>query len=308
MNKLDRKNLVCVLGPTGVGKSRISLRLAKTFGGEIINCDSMQVYKGFDIGTDKIAPSVRQKIPHHLIDIKSPWEQFTAAEFARLSLEAAEDILKRGLLPIITGGTGLYFSALFNGLFPEGQKDPSVRTKLEAEFRKKGLESLRQRLEEIDPGISQRISPNDKIRIIRALEVFETTGIPMSHHFQKTRSFVEDYFVLKIGLILERDLLVKKIEKRVDRMFERGIIQEVQTLLDSGISSHVPAFRALGYKHVLNFLNGKTTKEEAVLLMKQDTRRYAKRQKTWFRKMKGIRWFSPKEFRPIREYIEKNLK
>lgn len=302
-----KKNLVCILGPTGVGKSRVSLRLAKFFDGEVINCDSMQVYKGFDIGTDKVTPAVRKTVPHHLIDIKSPQEQFTAAEFVQRSLEAAGDILQRGRLPIITGGTGLYFSALFNGLFPEGKKDPAVRGRLEEVCRKKGLETLRRRLEKADPVYSRKIGINDKVRIIRALEVFESTGKPISEHFRNTKSFVRDFHILKIGLILERSRLYRMIEDRVDKMFQRGIIREVRELLARGVPSDVPAFRALGYKQVLSFLNGDISREEAVRLMKQETRRYAKRQQTWFRKMKDIRWFSPEDVLSIKKYIQKNL-
>ena len=291
-----------------MGKSEISIQIAKNFAGEIINCDSMQVYKGFDIGTDKIPPEKREGIPHHLIDVVDPITQFTAADFVSTALAATESILRRKKLPIIVGGTGLYLKTLLDGLFPEGKSHPEVRQKLEREAGKKGLAVLWTRLKEVDPVYSQKISKNDKIRIIRALEVFHSTGKPLSQHFSKTQSSVKDFHILKIGLKLERRVLNQKIEDRVDKMFERGIVAEVQGLRDSGIPEDAAPFRALGYKHVLKLLNREINQEEAKSLTKRDTRHYAKRQMTWFRKMEGIQWFSPPEYRSIAEYLKKNLK
>jgi tRNA dimethylallyltransferase len=291
-----------------VGKSEISIKIAKNFAGEIINCDSMQVYKGFDIGTDKIPPEKREGIPHHLIDVVDPSAQFTAAEFVSMALEATESILRRGKLPIIVGGTGLYLKTLLDGLFPGGKSHPEIRQELEAEAKKKGVAVLWKRLMEVDPVYSQKISKNDKVRIIRALEVFHSTGKPLSEHFSKTQSFVKDFHILKIGLKLESKVLYQKIEERVEKMFERGIVDEVQTLRDSGIPEDAPPFRALGYKHILKLLNKEISQEEAKSLTKRDTRHYAKRQMTWFRKMEGIQWFSPLEFPSIAEYVQKKLK
>jgi tRNA dimethylallyltransferase len=291
-----------------VGKSEISIKIAKNFAGEIINCDSMQVYKGFDIGTDKILPEKREGIPHHLIDVADPSTQFTAAEFVSMALEATESILRRGKLPIIVGGTGLYLKTFLDGLFPGGKSHPEIRQELEAEATKKGVAVLWKRLMEVDPVYSQKISKNDKVRIIRALEVFHFTGKPLSEHFSKTQSFVKDFHILKIGLKLESKVLYQKIEERVEKMFERGIVDEVQTLRDSGIPEDAPPFRALGYKHILKFLNKEISQEEAKSLTKRDTRHYAKRQMTWFRKMEGIQWFSPLDFPSIAEYVRKKLK
>jgi len=304
----ETKNLIIVLGPTGVGKSSTTIRLAKKLGGEIINCDSMQVYKDFDIGTDKIPLEKREGIPHHLLDIVSPSTQFTAADFAHLALKTAKNIVKRNKIPFIVGGTGLYLKALLNGLFPEGKSDPLRRQKLEKEAREKGIESLRARLKKIDPVYAQKIGSNDKIRIIRALEVFETTQKPLSEHFLNTKSFVKDFDIIKIGLKLERQELYKRIEKRADKMYKRGIIREVQGLLQKGVKKNSPPFRALGYKHALKFLKKEISLEEAITLTKRNTRHYAKRQMTWFRKMKGINWFSPNDFSSIMRYIKKNLK
>jgi len=304
----EEKNLIIILGPTGVGKSAATLKLAKVFNGEIINCDSMQVYKGFDIGTDKLPIEKRENIHHHLIDILSPEKQFTAADFVQKALSAIESIHKKKKLPFITGGTGLYLKALLDGLFPEGKKDPAIRQKLEQEVKEKGLKYLREKLEKIDPSYARKIGKNDKIRIIRALEVFNTTKKSLSEHFKNTKSYVTDFHIIRIGLKLERQELYKHIEDRVDRMFERGIVKEVQSLIKKGVKEKSPPFRALGYKQILEYQKGKISLEQAVSLTKRETRHYAKRQMTWFKKMKGIRWFSTHEFSAIQEHIKINLK
>lgn len=296
-----------VLGPTAVGKSETVIRLAKQFGGEIINCDSMQVYQGFDIGTDKVPPEKRENIPHHLIGITDPSTQFTAADFVRLALKAIEDIQKRKKLPIITGGTGLYLKALLDGLFPEGKKVPSIRKRLEQKAQQKGLEPMWKKLEEVDPSYAQKIGKKDKIRIIRALEVFYASHKPLSEHFARTRSFVEDFHIIKIGLKLERSMIYKKIEERVDRMFQRGIVEEVRSLLEQGVGQDSPPFRALGYAQVLKYLREEISLEQAIELTKKETRRYAKRQMTWFRKMKGIHWFSAEDLSSIIKCLQDHI-
>jgi tRNA dimethylallyltransferase len=290
-----------------VGKSATSIKLAKKFKGMIINCDSMQVYKGFDIGTDKLPPEKRENIPHYLLDIIDPHIQFTAADFANQALEAIESILKQKKLPIIVGGTGLYLKALLDGLFPGPGRDSNLRQKLEKKAAEKGLEYLRKKLEEVDPDYAQKIGRKDKMRIIRALEVFDLTKKPFSEHFQNTESLIKDFNILKIGLKLNRKELYKRIEERVDKMFKSGIINEVENLLINGVKEDSPPFRALGYKHVLKYLKKEITREEALEFTKRDTRHYAKRQLTWFRKMEGIRWFSPYDFPSLAAYIEKNL-
>jgi len=303
----ETKILVIVLGPTAAGKSAMAIRLAQEFRGEIINCDSMQVYKGFDIGTDKINRDQKKDIPHHLLDIADPSSQFTAAEFVRHALKAIESIRKKQKLPIIAGGTGLYLKALLQGLFPEGKKDPAIRERLEQQAREKGLEFLRKSLLRVDPVYAKKIGERDKIRIIRALEVFHATKIPISEHFANTRSLVADYFILKIGLTLERSALYKKIEDRVDRMFAMGIVEEVKGLLEKGVNPDSPPFRALGYRQVLKILRGDISYEEAIDGTKKETRHYAKRQMTWFRKMPGIQWFSPDDFPSIATYVKSYL-
>ena len=296
-----------ILGPTGVGKSRTALQLAHRFRGEVISCDSMQVYRGFDIGTDKLPPDAREGIPHHLLDIVDPSVQFTAADFVRAADEAARAITARGSLPIITGGTGLYLKALIEGLFPEGRRDESIRRELEQEAHSRGLEHLWRRLDGVDPDYARKIGQRDRVRIIRALEVYRATGVPLSSHFPLTRSLVSDFNLIRIGLRLDRTELYARINRRVDRMFADGIVEEARGILASGVSAASPPFRALGYRQVLRFLLGEVSEAEAADLTKRETRHYAKRQMTWFRKMEGIRWFSPSELEEISEHISSGL-
>lgn len=291
-----------------MGKSATAIKLAEQLEGEVINCDSMQVYKGFDTGTDKVSLQKRKQIHHHLLDVWKPDCQFTAADFVRLALQAIESIVSRKKLPIITGGTGLYLKALLDGLFPEGKRDPRIRQELEQRAQKNGLESLREELRRVDPQSFKKIGKNDKIRIIRALEVYYLTGKTLSENFLNTQSYVKDFNVVKIGLTLPRKELYHKIEQRVDKMFRQGLVEETQELLNKGIDESSPPFRALGYKHVLKYLKKEISLEEAVNSTKKDTRHYAKRQITWFRKMKGIRWFSPYDFYSIVGYIQGHLK
>ncbi|MFO7866126.1 MAG: tRNA (adenosine(37)-N6)-dimethylallyltransferase MiaA [Candidatus Aminicenantes bacterium] len=303
----EKRNLVIILGPTGVGKSATAVKLARCFSGEIINCDSMQVYRGFDIGTDKISEEKKQGIPHHLLDAASPASQFTAADFVRLSLKAMKEIRGRGKLPIITGGTGLYLKALLDGLFPEDSKDLSIRNNLKKEASSKGWDELWSRLLQVDPEYAQKISPNDKVRIIRALEVHQATGIPLSRHFPKTEPFIKNDNLVIIGLKLDRESLYQRINNRVEAMMEKGLTAEVKNLIGRGVPESAPSFRALGYKYILSSLHGEISLTEAVRLTKRDTRRYAKRQMTWFKKMRGIHWFSPYDFPLIKKHVEERL-
>jgi len=301
------KNLVIILGPTGVGKSAAGVYLAEKFNGEIINCDSMQVYKEFDIGTDKPTAEMQQRAPHHLLDIIAWSTQFTAADFVREALAAIRLVEGKGKLPFIVGGTGLYLKALLEGLFPGPGKDAKLRERLEKEARTEGLDSLRKKLEEVDPSYARVIGPRDKMRIIRALEVYYLTGQPISLHFLNTRPPLSDFHLLKIGLQLDRKELYRRIEERVETMFKKGIVAEVENLLAKGVEPSAPPFRALGYKYVLQFLQKNISLEEAVAMTKRDTRRYAKRQVTWFKKMARINWFAAADYSSLSRFLEANL-
>jgi len=303
----DKNALIAIVGATGVGKSALALALAPRIGGEIISCDSMQVYKGFDIGTNKPSAEDRKKVPHHLLDILDGTAQFTAADFAALAFNAIIAIGRRGGLPLVVGGTGLYFKALLDGLFPGPGRDETVRRALDREAQEHGLDHLWKQLEAVDPTYAKKIGSNDRVRIIRALEVYAVTGVPLSTHFGRTQSRLQDYVALKIGLQWEREELYRTIDARVDRMFERGLVEEVQALLASGVGETAPPFKALGYKFVLSFLKGRVGLEEAVARTKIETRHYAKRQMTWFRKMDGVRWFRADDSEAIYAHIEQSL-
>jgi tRNA dimethylallyltransferase len=293
-----------ILGPTAVGKSELSARLAGRFGGEIINGDSMQVYRGFDIGTGKPTLEEQAGVPHHLLSFVDPLSQFCAMDFIRETLRSLDGVRSRKALPFIVGGTGLYLKALLDGLFPGPGRDPGLRKKLEGEAAATGLENLWLRLERVDPDYAQKIGPRDRIRIIRAMEVYELTGIPISRHFQNTAGFLQDFHCLRIGLQLERRELTRRIEERVDKMFEHGLVAEAEALRRRGIPEDAPPFRALGYKQALMVLRREITAEAAKAQVKQETRQYAKRQMTWFRKMAEIHWFGPQDGEAIAALIE----
>ncbi len=299
--------LVVVLGPTAVGKSRVAVDLALRFGGEVISGDSIQVYRGFEIGTDKPGPEERRGVPHHLIDIADPEVQYTAADFVRDALAAARAVAARGRLPVVAGGTGLYLKALIEGLFPGPGRDPALRAALEAEAKAEGLETLFRRLEAVDPDYARKIRSRDRVRIIRALEVHTVTGKPISEHFRETRPPVEGHRLVRVGLELDRPALIRRIDERVERMFARGLVEEVRGLLERGVPEGCPAFRALGYSHVLRLLRGEVSRAEAVALTKTDTRQYAKRQMTWFRKMAEVAWFSPDDRPGLERHLQNRL-
>jgi len=300
----DAPSFVLLVGPTGAGKSDLALALAERTGGEIVNADSMQVYRGFDIGTDKPSAEARRRVPHHLLDIIDARAQFTAADFAARALAAIADIGGRGRRPFVVGGTGLYVRALLDGLFPGPGRDDALRAALEREAREAGLDALWRRLAGADPAYAAKVGPRDRIRIVRALEVQTLTGRTMTENFRETRSRVADFRILKIGLARERADLVRRIEARTDRMFERGLVEEAAGLIASGLDETAPPFRALGYRHVLGHLKGEIGRDEAIALTKIDTRRYAKRQMTWFRKMEGLMWYGPDAAAEIEARIE----
>jgi tRNA dimethylallyltransferase len=307
--ELKARKVLIIVGPTASGKSGTALSIAQKYSGEIISCDSMQVYRGFDIGTDKPSGDARKSVPHHLIDLIEPEEQFSAADFARRAVSEAEKIVQRGHLPIVVGGTGLYHKALVEGLFPGPGRDLVLRQKLRQEAEQKGLPALYQKLNDVDPEYAKKVTEKDMVRIIRALEVYHLTGKPISEHFRQTASPAKNkgFILHQIGLKLEKKELYRRIEERVDRMFARGIVEEVRNLLARGISVQAPPFRGLGYRQVLKYIKGEMSLQEAIRLTKIETRHYAKRQLTWFKKSPGILWFEAEDRQAIDQYISENL-
>ncbi len=292
-----KPKIIIILGPTGVGKSEVAIEVALEVGGEIINADSQQVYRTMDIGTGKPAPEQRQKVRHYLIDIVDPDEEFNAALFRQRALKSIEEICSRGRNVILCGGTGLYIRALTHGLFIGPSKDPGIRNRIGQEVKEKGLGSLYQRLQEADPDAASSIHPNDRQRIIRALEVFAVTGKGMSQ-WQREHGFKENPFEsLKIGLNREREELYDLINRRCEEMVSHGLADEVRGLVDRGYSLDLKPLQSVGYRHIGLYLSGAVSLEDALSLMKRDTRHLAKRQLTWFRSDKEVRWFHPERER-----------
>jgi len=288
---VTRPRVVAVLGPTASGKSALGLALAERHNGEIINCDSTAVYRGFDIGTDKLPIEARRGIPHHLIDIADPAEVYTAAGFARDAAAAIRDIHARGKLPILVGGTGFYYRALTRGLFPGPGADDQLRARLNRIADRRGPERLHRLLQRVDTESAARIMPRDLKRIVRALEVYFTTGRPLTAHFDQTTSPIADCEVIAIALRLPPALTAERVARRVDEQFARGIVDEVRGLLARGIPPHARPFGGLVYRQVMEMLRGVRGEAETRALIVQENRRYARRQLIWFRKEPNLRWF-----------------
>ncbi|WP_310828918.1 tRNA (adenosine(37)-N6)-dimethylallyltransferase MiaA [Paenibacillus pedocola] len=290
MTTETKRKVLVLLGPTAVGKTRLSLELAAAYNAEIISGDSMQVYRGMDIGTAKITTAEMKGIPHHLIDIHDPEDAYSAAEFQEQGKRLIEEISARGKLPFIVGGTGLYIESLCYGFrFSEAVADEAFRSEQDAFAEEHGAEALHARLAAVDPASAARLHPNDRRRIIRALEIHHQTKVTLSAA-QADQKKESPYELCLIGLTMDRKILYKRIEDRIDQMLEQGLIQEVQGLLDKGYNRSLVAMQGLGYKEIAAYLAGELTQEEAVTLLKRDTRRFAKRQLSWFRHMKEIQW------------------
>jgi tRNA dimethylallyltransferase len=285
-----KHRIVIIVGPTASGKTDLAVRLAECFDGEIVNADSMQVYRGMDIGTAKPSLELRRRVPHHLIDIADPDRNFSASDFRREAAAAIDDISGRGKRAFIVGGTGLYIRALLQGLVDSPSGAGEVRQKLEEEAKLNGNEALLAELAMVDPVTAQRLHANDLVRVIRALEVYRLTGKPISQQ-RSTHGFRGDYYCpLKLGLTLDRRELYERIDSRVERMIADGLVEEVRTLLGLGYTTQLKAFRSIGYRQISAHISGEYAIDEAVRLMKRDTRRYAKRQMTWFNGDKEINW------------------
>ena len=283
--------VLAILGPTATGKSALALAVAERHNGEIVNCDSTAVYRGFDIGTEKMPMAGRRGIPHHLIDIAEPAEEYTAADYARDAAAAIRDIHGRGRLPVIVGGTGFYYRALTRGLFPGPGRDAALRRRLETIAGRRGVAALHRMLLRVDRASAARIQPRDVKRIVRALEVFFLTGRPLTAHFAQTRSPIPDVDVMAIALRLPPAETSERVTRRVDEQFNRGLLDEIRTLLARGISEDARPFGGLVYRQALEHLHGVRDEASTRALIAQENRRYARRQLIWFRKEPNLLWF-----------------
>jgi tRNA dimethylallyltransferase len=300
----EKINLVIVAGPTASGKTELAVRLAGQFGGEIVNADSMQLYRGMEIGTAKPSPEVRRMVPHHLIDVLEPDQPFSASDFRQEAVKVIADIHRRGKRVFVAGGTGLYIKALLHGLVDSPGGNESLREELEKVARTHGNEALLRQLAEVDPESAGRLHPNDRVRIIRALEVYRLSGSPISR-FRSDHSFGGDYYrTIRFGIRVEREELYRRINRRVERMLEDGLVEEVRALMERGCHAGAKTMLAIGYKEIYSFLTGACTLDEAVRLIKQNTRHYAKRQETWFKREPEIIWVEyPRDFDSICENV-----
>jgi len=300
-----KPKIVIVLGPTAVGKTELALAVAPKVNAEIVNADSQQVYRYLDIGTGKPSKPERERVRHHLIDVVNPDEDFNAARYRQLAAASIDEIHKRGAKVLVSGGTGLYLKALTGGLSSGPSQDTELRANLEREIAQIGLAALYDRLIAIDPGANTKIHPNDRQRIIRALEVYQSTGRPLSE-WQNEHRFQEEAFqVLKIGLARARDELYDLISRRSESMIRAGLLDEVRGLMERGYELDLKPLRSVGYRQMGEVIEGIKGLPEAIAEMKQETRRLAKRQLTWFRSDPEIRWFHPeKQEQEIGELVQ----
>ena len=291
MEKEEKKPLIILTGPTAVGKTAASIGLAKAVGGEIISADSMQVYKEMDIGSAKITPEEMEGVPHHLVDVLEPEEEFNVVRFQELAKEAMKGIYERGHIPIVVGGTGFYIQALLYDIdFTENETDHTYRKELEQLAEEKGEEYLHKLLREADPESASQIHCHNVKRVIRALEFYHQTGTKISEHNEKEREKEAAYRSAYFVLTDERKRLYERIDRRVEKMMEQGLPEEVEALRKRGLKRENVSMQGLGYKEILDYLDGGCTLEEAVYILKRDTRHFAKRQLTWFRREKDVRW------------------
>ncbi len=299
--------IIIICGPTGIGKTAFAISCAKQFCAEIVGADSMQIYQHMTIGTAKPDPDELQAVPHHLVDCVDPQVEFDAGMYVRAADQAIAEIVSRNRLPFVVGGTGLYIKALVNGLFRSRAACPDTLNRLTQELAEKGNASLHEKLLQCDPVAGKKIHPNDTFRVVRALEVFETTGQRISDH-QTDHGFARQrYHTLKIGLRMDRETLYQRINHRVDLMLDQGLLDEVQALIQNGYDMNLKPMQSIGYRHMGLYLSGRVDWDEAVRLLKRDTRRYAKRQFTWFHRDKDIHWVEPDQddlaFGLIKEFL-----
>ncbi len=301
---MKKPPLIILTGPTAVGKTKLSIALAKAVGGEIISADSMQVYKEMDIGSAKIRKEEMNGIPHFLVDVLSPSEEFHVVKFQEMAKEALKGIYKRGHIPIVVGGTGFYIQALLYDIdFTKGNEDTSYRDKLEALAKEKGCVAVHAMLKEVDEKAAMEIHPNNLKRVIRALEFHHQTGGKISEHNEKERQKESPYQFLYLVLHDERAKLYARIESRIDEMIDEGLLEEVRALKEKGYTKDMVSMQGLGYKEILSYLDNEISFEEAVYILKRDTRHFAKRQITWFKRERDVTWIEKGAF----DYDEKRI-
>ena len=309
MSEVEEKpKIVIICGPTGIGKTSVAIDIACAVNGEIISADSMQIYRYMDIGTAKPTPEEQSRVRHHIIDIVDPDENFDAAKFSKRAHEKIVELYNSGIVPLVVGGTGLYIKAAVHGLFDAEAVNLDIRKRLKKESSISGSGLLHKRLAACDPDAADKIHPNDTYRIIRALEMVEATGKPISEH-QVDHGFMEKrYRVIKIGLSMERKALYDRINQRVDVMIEKWLVDEVKGLLNKGYSENLKSMQSIGYRHIVDFIKKRFSWDETVRTLKRDSRRYAKRQMTWFNADPEIVWLQPDHMEHIKLRVENFLK
>ena len=301
---MKKKPIIILTGPTAVGKTKASIGLAKSIGGEIISADSMQVYRKMDIGSAKIHPEEMEGIRHYLINVLDPAEEFNVVLFQQMAKQAMDKIYANGHIPIVVGGTGFYIQALLYDVdFTQEEDDKGIRAELETIAKEKGAEYLHHMLQEIDAKSAETIHANNVKRVVRAIEYYRQTGQPISEHNEKERQKESPYNFAYFVLLDERQRLYERIEKRIDLMMEEGLLNEVKTLYEEGYTRDMVSMQGLGYKEILDYLDGKMTLDEAIYILKRDTRHFAKRQITWFKREKDVCWIDKSAF----EYDEDKI-
>ncbi len=305
-------SIICIAGPTASGKTALAVELAKELGGEVVSCDSMQVYRRMNIGTAKPTPEEMQGIPHHMLDVAEPWEDFSVSRYCELAAPIVEDILSRGKTAIIAGGTGLYMDSLIRGNAFAPFPSTGVRERLEAQADAEGMEAMLDKLRSVDPDSAARLHLSDRKRIIRAMEVYLETGETITAHNLRTQALSPRFRPLWLGLdFADRGELYRRIDARVDIMLQQGLLEEIRELLDSGIPPKCTAMQAIGYKEFVDVLQGNAPLEQAVEEVKKGSRHYAKRQLTWFRRNKALHWLtrgpdSPEILETARQILREN--
>ncbi len=305
----NKKRVVCIVGPTASGKTALSVSLAAHFGGEVVSCDSMQIYRGMDIGTAKPTRDEMRDVPHHMLSVVDPSETYCAARYVKEAGKITDDILSRGKLPVIVGGTGLYVDCLVNGTdFAKYDGDTECRRKLFNLYEKHGAAYMHSMLRKVDPERAAQIHENNVKRVIRALEVYNMSGKTISAHDEESKKRPPRYDAVYIGLMYDnRELLYDRINRRVDQMIESGLETEVRKLLSFGISSDATAMQAIGYKELVSYFEGKCTMDAAVENIKRASRRYAKRQMTWFRRNESINWIAVDKTKNFSDVLQSSI-